>query len=56
MSHEIRTPMNGILGFSELLDNPVLSDEKRKNCVILFNQNNILKKDGMSLRFRAKVK
>ncbi|MFZ2430366.1 MAG: PAS domain S-box protein [Lutibacter sp.] len=33
MSHEIRTPMNGILGFSELLDNPELSDEKRKRFV-----------------------
>jgi PAS domain S-box-containing protein len=30
MSHEIRTPMNGILGFTDLLDNPNLSDEKRK--------------------------
>ncbi|MBK5209467.1 MAG: response regulator, partial [Flavobacteriaceae bacterium] len=33
MSHEIRTPMNGILGFSELLDNPELSDEKRKRFI-----------------------
>lgn len=29
MSHEIRTPMNGIMGFSEMLDNPELSKEKR---------------------------
>jgi PAS domain S-box-containing protein len=29
MSHEIRTPMNGIIGFSELLKTPGLSDEKR---------------------------
>ena len=33
MSHEIRTPMNGILGFTELLDNPSLSDEKRKKYI-----------------------
>lgn len=30
MSHEIRTPMNGIMGFSDLLDSPDLSFEKRK--------------------------
>jgi len=33
MSHEIRTPMNGILGFSEMLSNVDVSDEKRKNFV-----------------------
>ncbi len=31
ISHEIRTPMNGIIGFSEMLANPSLSDETRKN-------------------------
>ena len=29
ISHEIRTPMNGIIGFSELLDDPDVSSEKR---------------------------
>lgn len=30
MSHEIRTPMNGIIGFSELMKNAKLSEEKRE--------------------------
>lgn len=33
MSHEIRTPMNGILGFSAFLDNPELTDVKRKKFI-----------------------
>ena len=33
MSHEIRTPMNGILGFSDLLNNADLPDEKRKHFI-----------------------
>ena len=30
MSHEIRTPMNGILGFSQFLNTPNITAEKRK--------------------------
>ncbi len=30
MSHEVRTPMNGIIGFTEMLEEPDLSDETRK--------------------------
>ncbi len=30
MSHEVRTPMNGIIGFSEMLDKPDITEEKRK--------------------------
>lgn len=29
MSHEIRTPLNGIVGFSDLMQSPYLSEEKR---------------------------
>ena len=43
MSHEIRTPMNGILGFSDLLNNPDLSVEKRKNFI------NIVQSSGKQL-------
>jgi PAS domain S-box-containing protein len=39
MSHEIRTPMNAILGFSTLIRNRVLSDEKRKDYLELINSN-----------------
>ena len=33
LSHEIRTPMNGILGFTKFLNDPNLSDIKRKHYV-----------------------
>jgi PAS domain S-box-containing protein len=31
MSHEIRTPMNAVIGFSGLLNKPLLNEEKRKS-------------------------
>jgi len=43
MSHEIRTPMNGILGFTELLKEPGLSDEIQKYYI------DIIEKSGMRL-------
>ena len=33
MSHEIRTPMNGILGFTELLKEPLLTIEEQKEFI-----------------------
>ena len=43
LSHEIRTPMNGILGFTEFLGDPNLSDVKRKHYVsIIQNSGNQL--------------
>jgi PAS domain S-box-containing protein len=43
MSHEIRTPMNGIVGFSELLNNPELSQAKRSYFI------NIIQNSGKQL-------
>lgn len=43
MSHEIRTPMNGILGFSELLNNPELSETKKSYFI------NIIQNSGKQL-------
>ena len=43
MSHEIRTPMNGILGFSDMLSNPDLSEEKRNSFI------NIIQNSGKQL-------
>lgn len=43
LSHEIRTPLNSICGFSERLNKPQLSDEKRKSFVsIIQNSSNQL--------------
>ena len=43
MSHEIRTPMNGILGFSNMLKDPGITEEKRKYFVnIIQNSGNQL--------------
>lgn len=39
MSHEIRTPMNAILGFSELLSAPDLSQSDRQKYISLITQN-----------------
>jgi PAS domain S-box-containing protein len=33
LSHEIRTPMNSIMGFSEVLDSPAVSDENKINFI-----------------------
>jgi signal transduction histidine kinase len=39
MSHEIRTPMNGILGFLEVLQDPALSSEERKEYIEIVNKS-----------------
>ena len=39
MSHEIRTPMNGILGFSELLRDPFITDEEKETYIKIINSN-----------------
>jgi CheY-like chemotaxis protein len=39
MSHEVRTPLNGIIGTSELLDSPRLSDEQRVQLLGLQRQS-----------------
>jgi CheY-like chemotaxis protein len=39
MGHEIRTPMNGILGFSELLKEPMLSGEQQKEYIEIIEKS-----------------
>jgi len=39
MSHEIRTPMNAIIGFSELLNDPDMSDKERKDYINIIQAN-----------------
>jgi PAS domain S-box-containing protein len=39
MSHEIRTPMNAIIGFSELLNDPQITDSTRREFVNLIGEN-----------------
>ncbi len=41
ISHEIRTPMNGILGFSELLKEPLLSGEEQAEFIGLIEQSGL---------------
>ncbi len=39
MSHEIRTPMNGILGFTELLKEPHLADDKQSDYIDIIEKS-----------------
>lgn len=39
ISHEIRTPLNAITGFSDLLDKPNLSEEKKRNFTSIIRQS-----------------
>ncbi|MEZ5198812.1 MAG: histidine kinase dimerization/phospho-acceptor domain-containing protein [Bacteroidales bacterium] len=38
MSHEIRTPMNAIIGFSQLLNDPDISDDERRHYISLIQK------------------
>lgn len=39
MSHEIRTPLNGIIGFSELLSNSIVNEEKKIKYLQMITSN-----------------
>lgn len=39
MSHEIRTPMNGILGFAELLADPLTTEKERFEYIKIINES-----------------
>jgi signal transduction histidine kinase/CheY-like chemotaxis protein len=41
MSHEIRTPMNGILGFTNILKEPNLSDENQQQYIKIIDESGI---------------
>ncbi len=41
MSHEIRTPMNGILGFSELLKEPMISGEEQEKYISIIQKSGV---------------
>lgn len=39
MSHEIRTPMNAIIGFSELLSKPAITDHDKNRFLMIIKEN-----------------
>ena len=41
LSHEIRTPLNGIMGFSQLLGNKKISEEKQKHYTEVIQKNSV---------------
>lgn len=39
MSHEIRTPLNGIVGFTQFLDDPTISSEKKSHFISIIKSS-----------------